>query len=165
MKNKPKNFKKASYGSVADRQASMPNLVENTIEDNNSDLEEDPVANNCEISYLLDSTENRESTKTKPAIKKSSSKSSYIIEPMAFIQNLAYSIMTISVSQFIYNRIYNRLVSEAIGDNTENYTISNFIYSSHVECNMTVPNQSLVNSYNSFGYYSRVLLFEQNTTK
>ncbi|CAF0897110.1 unnamed protein product [Brachionus calyciflorus] len=39
-------------------------------------------------------------------------KSSYIVEPVAFIQNLATSIMGISLGQFIYNRILNRLIDE-----------------------------------------------------
>ncbi len=38
---------------------------------------------------------------------------SYIVEPVAFIQNLAASIMGFSLGQFIYNRIFTRLLDEA----------------------------------------------------
>lgn len=40
---------------------------------------------------------------------------SYIVEPVAFIQNLASSIMSISLGQFIYTRILTRLLNEFNG--------------------------------------------------
>ncbi len=153
MKSKLKRPKSSDYGSLTSRQASMPNLSKKSINANesSSDLEEDPVANNCEITYLLDSVDN---TPSRPPIKKNSKQSSYVIEPMAFIQNLASSIMTISIGQFIYNRIYNRLVKETIDNDNGNNTSMNTSYLNPVplQCNMTTSNQSFLHLYSSFGY-------------
>ena len=47
---------------------------------------------------------------------------SYIIEPVAFIQNLASSIMNFSLSLFIYNRILQRIIDQNQSHNTTNTT-------------------------------------------
>jgi Mg2+ and Co2+ transporter CorA len=63
-------------------------------------------------------------TSTEIFISQTVFKHSYIIEPVAFIQNLASSIMGISLSQFIYNRIFTRLLNEANhGQNGTNFTL------------------------------------------
>lgn len=49
---------------------------------------------------------------------------SYIVEPMAFIQNLASAIVNISLGQFIYNRILTRLIDQATGGGSPNTTNS-----------------------------------------
>lgn len=46
----------------------------------------------------------------------------YIIEPVAFMQNLASCIMGISFAQFIYNRILNRLIDQAKASDGKNAT-------------------------------------------
>lgn len=65
-------------------------------------------------------------TSTEIFISQTVFKHSYIIEPVAFIQNLASSIMGISLSQFIYNRIFTRLLNENNnhGQNGTNFTLS-----------------------------------------
>ena len=82
-------------------------------------------------------------------------KCSYIIEPVAFIQNLAASIMGISVSQFIYNRIYDRLLSQATHNSTVPLGSSLFqSYNSCVTSNSS-GNVSLLNNYiNTFDFSS-----------
>lgn len=62
-------------------------------------------------------------TSTQVVISKSLFKSTYIVEPMAFIQNLASSIMSFSLVQFIYGKILTRLINEA-NENQNNTNIS-----------------------------------------
>ena len=51
-------------------------------------------------------------------------KSSYVIEPVAFIQNLASSIMNFSLGLFIYNRIFNRLLEQQNNNNHTNFSLT-----------------------------------------
>jgi hypothetical protein len=59
-------------------------------------------------------------------------KSSYVMEPVAFIQNLAASIMNFSLGLFIYNRIFTRLLGQNQSNKTNgtnfsfHYTTNNF---------------------------------------
>ncbi|RNA16674.1 proton-coupled folate transporter-like [Brachionus plicatilis] len=52
---------------------------------------------------------------------------SYIVEPVAFIQNLANSIMSISLGQFIYTRILERLIEQF--NKTNFVSVPKFFYS------------------------------------
>lgn len=70
-------------------------------------------------------------------------KCSYIVEPVAFIQNLATSIMGISLGQFIYNRILTRLINEfnkANFKNSTNRTINYFI--NHASLSLNIMSNS-----------------------
>jgi hypothetical protein len=71
---------------------------------------------------------------------------SYIVEPVAFIQNLAASIMGISLGQFIYNRILTRLVNQAIdGKNSTNMTeivTASFAYLTNLTTTTKASNHS-----------------------
>lgn len=69
-------------------------------------------------------------TSTKIIIASTCCKSSYIIEPVAFIQNLAASIMNFSLGLFIYNRIFTRLLEQQNHSNTTNGTNFSFLNSS-----------------------------------
>lgn len=150
-----------NYGSFDCNYKSLPNMSEHSIgvpyaddedEENLSDIEQDPVANNYDISDLVGSfSEQNETTSFQ---KKDSS---YIIEPVAFVQNLAASTMTVSVGQFVYTRIYKRLLREASHhhqNTTMNYTTNHFTSSKPIlECNQNSSNATLLKMYNSYGHY------------
>lgn len=89
-------------------------------------------------------------------------KCSYIIEPMAFIQNLAMSIMNISLGQFIYNRILTRLINQASSgtppSNRTNQTLTLMLNlplllmnGSQSSCPDDSPNSNGSNVTNGFG--------------
>ena len=86
-------------------------------------------------------------------------KCTYIIEPVAFIQNLASCIMGFSVGQFIYNRILNRLIQEAnnsiIPSNFSNLTLFRYnhlfyITDSSNSSSGNIPNNSDLCSNQSY---------------
>ena len=136
MKTKLKRPQLSSYGSLGNHQGSLPNLIHGQEESQDSDLEVDPVAHNYMVSNEI--TLNQESNTDHIINKESNGKCSYVIEPMAFIQNLSASIMNISVGQFIYNRIYNRLIKEANDNANHNATNSSNLNMANnvIICNM-----------------------------
>jgi hypothetical protein len=93
---KKHSLQSCSYGSFA-----SPSTVNQQL--NNSDS----LVNYC--SSDDDSSRRVQQDDSEPA----SLGSTYIIEPVAFIQNLASCIMGFSLGQFIYSRILNRLIKEA----------------------------------------------------
>jgi hypothetical protein len=96
-----------------------------------------------------------ETYQTKIIIASTCCKSSYIIEPVAFIQNLAASIMNFSLGLFIYNRIFTRLLEQQNHSNTTNGTNFSFLASSpNLNSFMTIrlsnSNSHLLYSYTNF---------------
>ena len=72
---------------------------------------------------------------------------SYIVEPMAFIQNLASCIMSISLGQFIYSRILNRLIEQYNKTNLKSVSIF-FFASTNSSCQTApTPIHNLTNVY------------------
>ena len=114
-----KRLEKSSckYGALG-RRASLPNIDSSSIED--------PISHDYEISDQLDSVS---STNDSANQSKKVKYSSYVIEPVAFLQNLATSIMSVSSGQFIYERIYDRLVREHMNDGHHNHTNLTMYYS------------------------------------
>lgn len=155
---------KDNYGSFDCNYKSLPSMNEHSIgvpyadeddEGNASDLEQDPVANNYDITNLSDGFSDG-------SVSFEKKEKSYIIEPVAFVQNLAASTMTVSVGQFVYSRIYKRLIREAsqpysnatTNHNHTNQFYSNYLSSSnpHLECSENSSNKTLLKMYNSYGY-------------
>lgn len=80
---------------------------------------------NISANYVNSRIPNDEEIKTNTVTKSSFlCNCNYIVEPVAFIYNLASSIISITLGQFIYNKILNRLIDEQNkhANNTTNFT-------------------------------------------
>lgn len=161
-----KRLKKSNsnYGAIG-RRASLPNInnpssanVQNSAEVD-SDLEQDPVANNYEISDFMNSVDLNEAvpeadnSDSVQLIPESHKTSTYVIEPVAFLQNLATSIMSISSGQFVYQRIYDRLVKEHMNDGHHNHTnLTSFFGQKPADCIRNASsNETLINIFKTVG--------------
>ena len=139
---------KTNYGSVNNNtrvhnSSSLPNFEIQT-DTEESDQEFDPVASNYDARNLLGSISSGLNIKISTA-----PKSSYVIEPIAFIQNLASSIISISAGQFIYHRILNRLLREANGGKGNlSQLLSPQLYNPHPICNQTTDNLTTLLHFN-----------------
>jgi len=112
--------KSANYGSIR-----SPELDKISTQYRSDTLINYEIAN--DVIHRVD--EENDETSTKIIIASTCCKSSYIIEPVAFVQNLAASIMNFSLGLFIYNRIFTRLLEQQNHSNTTNNT--NFSFLSH----------------------------------
>jgi hypothetical protein len=117
---------KTNYGSFNNRNElyasdSLINYIPVSSEDKN----ENEFANSITTNNQKD--DEFVSKSTDLILSRAPFRCTYIIEPVAFIQNLASCIMGFSVGQFIYNRILNRLIEEAnnsiIPSNFSNLTL------------------------------------------
>jgi len=86
-----------------------------------------------------------------------SNNSSYIVEPVAFIYNLASSIISISLSQFIYNKILDRLIEQESNKNGTNLTTIHPQYSIIMQSNLS----NICNNNNSSNLTIIPLLFNK----
>lgn len=88
----------SNYGACSDLATDINDIVNEESEQNDSTRVELKRSKTCECSYL--------------------------IEPVAFIYNMASSIISISLGQFIYAKILNRLIDQENHrhNHTTNYT-------------------------------------------
>ncbi len=118
-----------TYGSISNTDSDESDYLETILNENEQEIEK-IESNNC----------------------------SYIVEPVAFIYNLASSIISISLSQFIYNKILDRLIEQEISNkNGTNLTTIHPQYSIIMQSNLS----NICNNNNSSNLTIIPLLFNK----